>query len=152
MPEILVLGVVRLSAYLQRNIVSLGVVDLFFPAFYILNSPWGNDRYQRCDAMDGQFEPDLVIAFSSASAPSAKAISASFLPMSGRANEVPRRYSPSYFAPAFNVGHMKSVTNSFFRSRTISLEAPVARAFFSRPSSSSPYPTSPETAIISHPG
>src|SRR5574344_1444557 len=45
MPEILVLGVVRLSAYLQRNIVSLGVVDLFFPAFYILNSPWGNDRY-----------------------------------------------------------------------------------------------------------
>lgn len=67
MPEILVLGVVRLSAYLQRNIVSLGVVDLFFPAFYIPSSPWGNDRHQRCDAMDGQFEPDLVIAFSSAS-------------------------------------------------------------------------------------
>ena len=92
--------------------------------------------------------PLPVAPWAMASAPSASAISASFLPMTGRAKAVPSRYF-SYLASIMTDGTMISSHISSVRSAMMSLLAPVLMAFSSRPSSSSPWPTSAATAMIS---
>ena len=69
--------------------------------------------------------------------------------MHGRASEVPSRYSPSYRALALRDGNTKSRTKFSRRSTCTYSEAPVSRAFFSSPSSSSAWPTSAHQATTS---
>ena len=62
MPEVLVLGIVRLAADLQRHIVGLGVVDLLVAALDVPLAPGGDDLHARREALDGQLKAHLVVA------------------------------------------------------------------------------------------
>ena len=86
-----------------------------------------------------------------ASAPTLRAVSTSALAMSGRAIEVPRRYSPSYSALARNIGKTKSRTNSSRRSSTKIRLIPIFFAFRRAGSSSPPWPMSAVKVITSQP-
>ena len=61
-PQVLVLGVVGLTADLQGHVVGLGVVDLLVPALDVPLPPGGDDLHLGSKTLDGQLEPDLVIA------------------------------------------------------------------------------------------
>ena len=66
-PDVLILGIVGLSADLQRNIVSLRIVDLFVPGFDAPFPPGSDDRHIRCKSLDAQLKPDLIVALAGAS-------------------------------------------------------------------------------------
>ena len=61
-PEVLVLGIVGLAGDLQRHVVRLGIVDLFVTRLDVPLSPRGDDGHVGREALDGQLEPDLVVA------------------------------------------------------------------------------------------
>ena len=61
-PQVLVLGVVRLAGDLQRHMVRLGVVDLLVTGLDLPLSPRRDDRHIRREALDGQLKPDLIVA------------------------------------------------------------------------------------------
>ena len=86
-----------------------------------------------------------------ASAPVLRAISTICLAISGRAIDVPRRYSPSYTAFARNIGNTKSRTNSSRRSSTKISFTPSSFAFLRAGSSSSPWPMSAVNVTTSQP-
>ena len=65
-PQVLVLGVVGLPGDLQGHVVGLGVVDLLFPALDVPLTPRGDDLHLGGEALDGQLEPDLIVALSGA--------------------------------------------------------------------------------------
>ena len=46
--------------------MGLGVVDLLVPALDVPLPPGGDDLHLRGEALDGQLEADLVVAFSGA--------------------------------------------------------------------------------------
>ena len=62
MPEVLILGVVGLAADLQRNVVSLGVVDLLVPGLYIPLTPRSNDLHVGSKTLDGKLKANLIVA------------------------------------------------------------------------------------------
>ena len=66
MPQVLVLGVVRLAADLQRDVMSLGVVDLFIAALDIPLTPRGDDLQVGCKVHDGQLKAHLIVALTGA--------------------------------------------------------------------------------------
>ena len=51
MPQVLVLGVVRLAADLQRDVVGLGIVDLFVAALDVPLTPRGDDLQVKTNFM-----------------------------------------------------------------------------------------------------
>ena len=61
-PEVLILGVVRLAGDLQRHMMRLGVVDFLVTGLDLPLSPRCDDRHVGCEALDGQLEPDLIVA------------------------------------------------------------------------------------------
>ena len=65
-PEVLILGVVGLPADLQGDVVGLGVVDLLVPALDVPLPPGGDDLHAGSKPLDGQLEPDLVVALAGA--------------------------------------------------------------------------------------
>ncbi len=56
MPQVLVLGVVGLPADLQRDVMSLGIVDLFIAALDVPLAPRGDDLQVGCKVHDGQLK------------------------------------------------------------------------------------------------
>ena len=67
MPQVLILGVVGFTVDLQRNVVSLCIVDFFVTALDGPFSPRSNDRHIRSVCLDCQFETNLIVSFASAS-------------------------------------------------------------------------------------
>ena len=62
MPQVLVLGIVRLAADLQRHIVRLCIVDLFLSGLDVPLAPRRDDLHIRGEALDRQLKPDLIVA------------------------------------------------------------------------------------------
>ena len=65
-PEVFILGIVRLPADFQGDLVGLGIVDLLVPALDVPLPPGGDDGHLRGEALDGQLKPDLVVALAGA--------------------------------------------------------------------------------------
>ena len=65
-PEVLVLGVVRLAVDLQGHVVRLGVGDLFLTRLDVPLPPRGDDGHIGREVLDGQLEPDLIVALAGA--------------------------------------------------------------------------------------
>ena len=66
MPQVLVLGVVRLAADLQRDVMSLGVVNLLIAALDVPLTPRGDDLQIGCKVHDGQLKAHLIVALAGA--------------------------------------------------------------------------------------
>ena len=66
MPQVLVLRVVGLPADLQRDVMSLGIVDLFIAALDVPLAPRGDDLQVGCKVHDGQLKAHLIVAFAGA--------------------------------------------------------------------------------------
>ena len=65
-PEVLILGVVRLAVDLQRNVVGLGVVDLLVTALDAPLTPRGDDGHIGGQRFQGQLKTDLIVALAGA--------------------------------------------------------------------------------------
>ena len=61
-PEVLILGVVRLAADLQRDLVRLGVVDLLVTGLDRPLAPRRNDGHIGREALDGHFKTHLIVS------------------------------------------------------------------------------------------
>ena len=90
MPQVLVLGVVGLPDDLQRDVMSLGIVDLFIAALDVPLAPRGDDHQVGSKVHDGQFKAHLIVAYAGAAV--ARAISTTRFAKMGRAKLVPCRY------------------------------------------------------------
>ena len=66
MPEVLVLRIVGLTVYLQRNIVRLGVIYHLVTRFYIPYPPGRDYRHVGSERLYAQLEPHLIVALSGA--------------------------------------------------------------------------------------
>ena len=62
MPQVLILGVVGFTVDLQRNVVSLCIVDFFITALDSPFSPRSDDCHIRSVCLDRQFETNLIVA------------------------------------------------------------------------------------------
>ena len=62
MPQVLILGVVGFTVDLQRNVVSLCIVDLFVTALDGPFSPRSDDCHIRSVCLDCQLETNLIVA------------------------------------------------------------------------------------------
>ena len=65
-PEVLVLGIVRLARDAQGDVVRLGVLDLLFSGFNRPLSPRGDDRHIRREVLDGKLKAHLIVALAGA--------------------------------------------------------------------------------------
>ena len=65
-PDVLVLGIVRLAVDLKRYVVCLGVVDLLVTRLDVPLSPRSDYRHVRSKRLYCQFEANLVVALSGA--------------------------------------------------------------------------------------
>ena len=65
-PQVLVLGIVGLPADAQRDVVSLGVVDLLVTALDAPLPPGGDDGHVGGQRLEGQLEPHLIVALAGA--------------------------------------------------------------------------------------
>ena len=65
-PQVLVLGVVGLAVDLQRDVVCLGVVDLFVTALDIPLAPRSDDGHIRAEGLEGQLKTHLIVALAGA--------------------------------------------------------------------------------------
>ena len=65
-PEVLVLGVVGLAAYFQRNIVGLCVLYFLLPGLDVPYTPGGDDSHVRGIGLYCQFKAYLVVALAGA--------------------------------------------------------------------------------------
>ena len=63
MPEVFVLGIVRFTVDLQRDIVRLGIGDFLFAAVELPETPRRDDIHIRRERLDGQFKAHLIVAF-----------------------------------------------------------------------------------------
>ena len=66
MPEVLVLGVIGLTVYLQRHVVRLGVVDLLIAGLYRPLAPGSYYGHIGSKVLYGQLETDLIVALAGA--------------------------------------------------------------------------------------
>ena len=66
MPQVLVLGVVRLTAELQRDVMGLGIVDLLIAALDVPLTPRSDDLQIGCKVHDGQLKSHLIVALAGA--------------------------------------------------------------------------------------
>ncbi len=64
-PDVLILGVVSLTAYLEWDVVSLSVVDLLVTGLDIPFSPRSDDSHIRSESLYSKLETNLVIALTS---------------------------------------------------------------------------------------
>ena len=65
-PEVLVLRVVGLAIDLQRNVMGFRILDLLLTGDDVPLPPGGDDGHVGAEGLDGQFETDLVVAFTGA--------------------------------------------------------------------------------------
>ena len=65
-PEVLVLGVVGLSVDLERNILCLGIGDLFLTGLKFPGSPRGDDLHVGSVCLDGELKTHLIVALAGA--------------------------------------------------------------------------------------
>ena len=65
-PQVLILGVVGLAVDLQRDVMCLGIVDLFVTALDVPLTPRSDDLQVRCKVHDGQFKAHLIVALAGA--------------------------------------------------------------------------------------
>ena len=65
-PEVLVLGIVRFAADLQRDLVRDGVVDLLVSGLDVPHAPGRDDLHIRRERLDCQLEPHLIVALAGA--------------------------------------------------------------------------------------
>ena len=66
MPEVLVLGVVRLAVNLQRHVVRLGELYLLLPGLDAPLAPGGDYRHVGDEVLERELKPDLVVALAGA--------------------------------------------------------------------------------------
>ena len=65
-PEVLILGVVRLAVDLQGDVMRLGVVDLLVTALDAPLTPRGDDGHIGGQRFQGQLKTDLIVALAGA--------------------------------------------------------------------------------------
>ena len=63
MPKILILGIVGLTAYFQRDVMSLCVVDFLLARLNIPNTPRSDDLHIGSKCLDCQLKTNLIVAF-----------------------------------------------------------------------------------------
>ena len=65
-PEVLVLGVIRLAVYLQRHVVRLGVGYLLLAGLYVPLAPGGDDGQLGREVLERELKAHLVVALARA--------------------------------------------------------------------------------------
>ena len=66
MPQILILRVVGLAVYFQRNVVRFRVFDFFLTGFDVPLTPRSDDRHIGRKSLDRKLETNLIVSFAGA--------------------------------------------------------------------------------------
>ena len=117
-PEVLVLGVVRLAVYLQRHVVRLGVGYLLLAGLYVPLAPGGDDGQLGREVLERELKAHLVVALARAAvADGVRALGDGYLRQAlgdGRAGQRRAQQVILILGPGLDGGHQE-VVHEFVR-------------------------------------